>query len=125
MPTNYLTLQIFMKTICSFQFELTQKLKQLNIKFLIIPLVKREAESLQSETFACSSSIWSRVNANIAKCKVIVPVMDGFRRYAHARVITDFKNMVDYHEERTLKACEKSKTKTRTTATRLQETLEK
>ncbi len=40
-----------MKTICSFQFELTQKLKQLNIKFLIIPLVKREAESLQSETF--------------------------------------------------------------------------
>ncbi len=65
------------------------------------------------------------VNANIAKCKVIVPVMDGFRRYAHARVITDFKNMVDYHEERTLKACEKSKTKTRTTATRLQETLKK
>ncbi len=40
-----------MKTICSFQFELTQKLKQLNIKFLIIPLVKGEAESLQSETF--------------------------------------------------------------------------
>ncbi len=51
--------------------------------------------------------------------------LDGFRRYAHARVITDFKNMTDYHEERTLKACEKSKTKTRTTATRLQETLEK
>ncbi len=51
--------------------------------------------------------------------------LDGFRRHAHARVITDFKNMADYHEERTLKACEKSKTKTRTTATRLQETLEK
>ncbi len=29
---------------------------------------------------------------------------DGFRCYAHARVITDFKNMADYHEERTLKA---------------------
>ena len=51
--------------------------------------------------------------------------MDGFRRYAHARVITDLKNMADYHEERTLKACEKSKTKARTTATRLQETPEK
>ena len=52
--------------------------------------------------------------------------LDGFGRYAHARVITDFKNMADYkHEERTLKACEKSKTKARTTATRLQETLEK
>ena len=23
---------------------------------------------------------------------------DGFRRYAHARVITDFKNMADYEE---------------------------
>ncbi len=30
---------------------------------------------------------------------------DGFCRYAHARVIPDFKNMADdYHEERTLKA---------------------
>ncbi len=53
--------------------------------------------------------------------------MDGFRRYAHARVITDFKNMADFYEEltyssmeRTLKACEKSKTKAKTTATRLQ-----
>ena len=59
----------------------------------------------------------------------IVPVMDGFRRYAHARVITDFKNMADYMKgeplERILKACEKAKTKTRTTATRLQETPEK
>ena len=50
---------------------------------------------------ACISSylfipIYTRVNANIAKCKVIVSVMDGFRRYAHARVITDFKNMADY-----------------------------
>ncbi len=35
----------------------------------------------------------------------------------HAGVITDFKNIADYHEERTLKACEKSKTKTRTTVT--------
>ena len=51
--------------------------------------------------------------------------LDGFRRYAHARVITDFKNMADYHEGRTLKAREKSKMKTRTTATRLQKTLEK
>ena len=50
---------------------------------------------------------------------------NGFRRYAHARVITDFKNMADYHEERTLKASEKEKTKTRTTATRLQKTPEK
>ncbi len=48
--------------------------------------------------------------------------MDGFRRYAHARVITAFKNMVDYMW---LKASEKAKTKTRTTATRLQETPEK
>ncbi len=32
---------------------------------------------------------------------------DGFRRYAHARVITNFKRMADYHEERTLKASEK------------------
>ncbi len=32
-----------------------------------------------------------RVNANIAKCKVTVFVMDGFRRFAHARVITDLK----------------------------------
>ncbi len=51
--------------------------------------------------------------------------LDGFCHYAHARVITDFKNMADCHEERKLKACEKSRTKTRTTATRLQETLEK
>ncbi len=35
------------------------------------------------------------------------------------------KNMADYHEERTLKASEKAKMKTRTTATRLQKTLEK
>ena len=36
-----------------FHFELSQKLKQLNIIFLIIPLVKREAESmfLQSANF--------------------------------------------------------------------------
>ncbi len=54
-----------------------------------------------------------------------VPVMDGFRRYAHARVITDFKNMADYMKsEHWLKASEKAKTKTRTTATRLQETPE-
>ncbi len=33
--------------------------------------------------------------------------MDGFRRYAHARVITDFKNMADYHVERILKAFRK------------------
>ena len=46
--------------------------------------------------------IYTRVNANIAKCKVIVPVMDGFRRYGHARVIADLTNMTDYHEERTL-----------------------
>ena len=37
--------------------------------------------------------------------------LDGFRRYAHARGITDFKNMADYHEERTLKACEKNEDK--------------
>ncbi len=52
--------------------------------------------------------------------------MDGFRRYAHARVITAFKNMADYMKsEHWLKASEKAKTKTRTTATRLQETPEK
>ena len=51
---------------------------------------------------------------------------DGFCRYAHARVITDFKNMADYMKsERWLKASEKAKTKTRTTATRLQEAPEK
>ena len=52
--------------------------------------------------------------------------LDGFRRYAHARVITDLKNIADYYEERTLKASEKTKTKTslRTTATRLQKTPE-
>ena len=51
---------------------------------------------------------------------------DGFRRYAHARVITDFKNMADYMKsEHWLKASEKAKTKTRTTATRLQGTSEK
>ena len=57
----------------------------------------------------------------------MVSVMDGFRRYAHARVITDFKNMADYmkSERHWLKASEKAKTKTRTTATRLQETPEK
>ena len=27
--------------------------------------------------------------------------VDGFRRYAHARVITDLKNMAGYHEGRT------------------------
>ncbi len=54
--------------------------------------------------------------------------LDGFRRYAHARVITDFKNMANYRymkSEHWLKASEKAKTKTRTTATRLQETPEK
>ena len=53
--------------------------------------------------------------------------MDGFRRYAHARVITDLKNMADYMKsEHWLKASENTKTKTiRTTATRLQETPEK
>ncbi len=51
---------------------------------------------------------------------------DGFCRYAHARVITDFKNMADYMKsERWLKASEKAKTKTRTTATTLQGTPEK
>ena len=51
---------------------------------------------------------------------------DGFCRYAHARVITDFKNMADYMKsEHWLKASKKAKTKTRTTATRLQETSEK
>ena len=51
---------------------------------------------------------------------------DGFSRYAHARFITDFKNMADYMKsEHWLKASEKVKTKTRTTATRLQETPEK
>ncbi len=49
----------------------------------------------------------------------------GHSSYAHACVITNLKNMVDYHEERTLKVSEKAKTKTRTTATRLQETPEK
>ncbi len=34
---------------------------------------------------------------------------NGFRGYAHARVITDFKYMADYHEGRTLKASEKAK----------------
>ena len=28
--------------------------------------------------------------------------LDGFHRFAHARVITDLKNMADYHQERTL-----------------------
>ncbi len=66
--------------------------------------------------------MYTRVNANIAKCKVILHyVMDG-----HARVITDFKNMADYHEEQALKASEtEAKTKTRTTATRLREPPEK
>ncbi len=32
---------------------------------------------------------------------------DGFCCHAHARVITDFKNMADYDEERTLKASRK------------------
>ncbi len=52
--------------------------------------------------------------------------LDGFRRYAHARVIADLKNMADcMKSEHWLKASEKAKTKTRTTATRLQETPEK
>ena len=42
---------------------------------------------------------------------------DGFCRYAHARVITDFKNMANYMKsEHWLKASEKAKTKTRITA---------
>ncbi len=49
----------------------------------------------------------------------------GFRRNAHVRFITDLKNMADYHEEGILKASEKTKTKTRTTATRLQVTPKK
>ncbi len=42
-----------MKTICSFHFELSQELKQLNIIFLITPRLKREADSifLQSANF--------------------------------------------------------------------------
>ena len=50
---------------------------------------------------------YTRVNANTAKSakwKVIVPVMDKFRCYAHARVIADLTNVADCHEERTLKA---------------------
>ncbi len=48
--------------------------------------------------------------------------LDGFRHFAHARVITDLKNMADYHQERTLtEGFRKAKTKTRTTATRPQE----
>ena len=52
----------------------------------------------------------------------------SFKLCACARVVTDLKNMADYHEERTLKASvtsEKAKTKTRTTAIRLQETPKK
>ena len=40
----------------------------------------------------------------------------GFRRYAHAQVITDPKKMADYHKERILKASEKAKRKIITTA---------
>ena len=50
-------------------------------------------------------------------------MVNGFFRDAHARVIS--QNMADCHEERTLKASKKAKTRTRTTATRLQETPEK
>ncbi len=50
-----------MKTICSFQFELTQKLKQLNIKFLIIPLVKREAE----QKYKLNKYKWSKQTCHV------------------------------------------------------------
>ncbi len=76
--------------------------------------------------YSCPKKIWKRYFFNL-RClllrmnsrnkntvlkvsfKVIVPVMDGFRRYAHARVITDLKNMADHHEERTLKENAKSR----------------
>ena len=64
LPTNYLTLQIFMKTICSFHFELSQKLKQLNIIFLMIPLVKREAESIILQSAKCFAKIQNWTNTN-------------------------------------------------------------
>ncbi len=68
----------------------------------------------------------SRSYVSVCKYSVMSWTNDGFRRYAHARVITDFKNMADYMKsERWLKASEKAKTKTRTTATRLQGTSEK
>ncbi len=76
-----------MKTICSFQFELTQKLKQLNIKFLIIPLVKREAESLQSETFfakiqieqiqTVKTNLPCTSSCSIFKSNLIIPLREG------------------------------------------------
>ena len=36
------------------------------------------------------------LHEHIAKCKVILNVMDGFVRYTHVRV--NFENMADYHE---------------------------
>ncbi len=52
-------------------------------------------------------------------------MLDGFRRYAHARASLISKIWRTIMKSEHSKACEKSKTKTRMTATRLQETLEK
>ena len=88
-----------MKTICSFHFELSQNLKQLNIKFLIIPLVKREAKSifLQSAIFLQKYKIEQiqMVNTNlpytsscsIFKSNLIIPLRESWKNFSSCCVI--------------------------------------
>ena len=96
LATNYLTLQIFMKTICSFQFELTQKLKQYNI-LNYTSCEKRSRVFLQSENF------WQKYKLNkykrskqtchvlhrvsIFKSNLIIPLMEGWKNFSLCCVI--------------------------------------
>ena len=93
--TNYFT--NFHENNCSFQFELTQKLKQLNIKFLIIPLVKREAESFCNRKLFCKNTNWTNTNGQNKlamyfimfhiKSNLIIPLREGWKNFSSCCVI--------------------------------------
>ena len=88
-----------MKTICSFHFELSQELKQLNIIFLITPLLKREAESifLQSANFLQKIKIEQIQTVktylpytspcSIFKSNLIIPLKESWKNFSSCCVI--------------------------------------
>ena len=88
-----------MKTICCFHFELSQNLKQLNIKFLIIPLVKREAKDFcNQQTFCKNTKLHEQIqmvktnlpytsSCSIFKSNLIIPLKESYKNFSSCCVI--------------------------------------
>ncbi len=114
LPTNYLTLRIFMKTICSFHFE--QKLKQLNIIFLIVYLLWKEKQSLfflQSANFlqkykieqiqTVKTNLPYTSSCSIFKSNLIIPLKESLKNISSCCVIFltyIFLNLCPFHSWR-------------------------